>query len=141
MLISPGEELLPSFNTFLIVSTCLLYLVAAGLFSRGVWYLQAQAWNKEVGADADEVGSGPGSYDITKSVWHVNVRHLSPSPPSLQFPLVTVLTSHSSATQSSTEAAAGESSTLSSAGKTPPPTAPSSPTTCTGSLSSWASWL
>ncbi|KAG0650478.1 High affinity iron permease ftrA [Hyphodiscus hymeniophilus] len=57
---------------FLIISTCLLYLVAAGLFSRGVWFLQAQAWNKEVGSDADEVGSGPGSYDITKSVWHIN---------------------------------------------------------------------
>jgi high-affinity iron transporter len=26
-----------------------------------------------VGSDAAEVGSGPGSYDITKSVWHVNV--------------------------------------------------------------------
>jgi high-affinity iron transporter len=61
---------------FLIISTCLLYLVAAGLFSRGVWYLQAQAWNKVVGSDADEVGSGPGSYDISNSVWHVNVGSL-----------------------------------------------------------------
>jgi high-affinity iron transporter len=72
---------------FLIISTCLLYLVAAGLFSRGVWYIQAQAWNKEVGSDADEVGSGPGSYDITKSVWHVNVRHPSSLPLSLPPPL------------------------------------------------------
>jgi high-affinity iron transporter len=63
---------------FLIISTCLLYLVAAGLFSRGVWYLQAQAWNKIVGGDADETGSGPGSYDISNSVWHVNVSPLSP---------------------------------------------------------------
>lgn len=29
-------------------------------------------WNKLVGGDAAEVGSGPGSYDIRKSVWHVN---------------------------------------------------------------------
>jgi len=57
---------------FLVISTCLLYLVAAGLFSRGVWYLQAQHWNVLVGSDADEVGSGPGSYDISESVWHVN---------------------------------------------------------------------
>jgi high-affinity iron transporter len=57
---------------FLIVSTCFLYLVAAGLFSRGVWYLEANAWNKATGGDADENGSGPGSYDIRRSVWHVN---------------------------------------------------------------------
>jgi high-affinity iron transporter len=57
---------------FLIVSTCFLYLVAAGLFSRGVWYLEANAWNKATGGDADENGSGPGSYDIRQSVWHVN---------------------------------------------------------------------
>lgn len=57
---------------FLIVSTCLLYLVAAGLFSRAVWYFQAQNWNNAVGGDAAEVGAGPGSYDIGQSVWHVN---------------------------------------------------------------------
>lgn len=39
---------------FLIASTCLLYLVAAGLFSRGVWYLEAQKWNNIVGGDAAE---------------------------------------------------------------------------------------
>jgi len=59
-------------QAFLVISTCLLYLVAAGLFSRGVWYLQAQSWNNLLGSDADETGAGPGSYDITKSVWHVN---------------------------------------------------------------------
>ncbi len=58
---------------FLVVSTCLLYLVGAGLFSRAVWYLEAQQWNNVVGGDAAELGSGPGSYDIDKSVWHVNV--------------------------------------------------------------------
>jgi hypothetical protein len=30
-------------------------------------------WNNAVGSDAAELGNGPGSYDITKSVWHVNV--------------------------------------------------------------------
>ncbi len=58
---------------FLVISTCLLYLVAAGLFTRSVWYFEQQQWNLIVGSDATELGDGPGSYDIDKSVWHVNV--------------------------------------------------------------------
>lgn len=54
------------------VSTCFLYLVAAGLFSKAVWYLEQQKWNEAVGGDAAETGAGAGSYDIDKSVWHVN---------------------------------------------------------------------
>ncbi|PYH88051.1 iron permease FTR1 [Aspergillus ellipticus CBS 707.79] len=61
-----------SMQIFLIISTCFLYLVAAGLFSRGVWYFENNAWNNIIGGDASETGSGPGSYDIRKSVWHVN---------------------------------------------------------------------
>lgn len=61
---------------FLVVSSCLLYLVAAGLFSRGVWFFESQEWNNAVGGDAAETGSGPGSYDIDRSVWHVNVSNL-----------------------------------------------------------------
>lgn len=57
---------------FLIVSTCLLYLVAAGLFSKAIWFFEAQQWNNAIGGDAAETGSGPGSYDIDRSVWHVN---------------------------------------------------------------------
>ncbi|KAI1438964.1 iron permease FTR1/Fip1/EfeU [Xylaria sp. CBS 124048] len=59
-------------QVFLVISTCLLYLVGAGLFSRAVWSFESQQWNKVVGSDAAELGSGPGSYDIDKSVWHVN---------------------------------------------------------------------
>ncbi|KAK0389313.1 hypothetical protein NLU13_2888 [Sarocladium strictum] len=59
-------------QVFLVVSTCFLYIVAAGLFSRGVWYIQQQQWNKIVGGDSAELGMGPGSYDIDQSVWHVN---------------------------------------------------------------------
>jgi high-affinity iron transporter len=59
---------------FLVVSTCLLYLVAAGLFSRAVWAFEAQRWSTAIGGDASELGDGPGSYDIDNSVWHVNVR-------------------------------------------------------------------
>lgn len=58
---------------FLVVSTCLLYLVAAGLFSRAVWSFEQQTWHDLVGADVAEVGNGPGSYDIDNSVWHINV--------------------------------------------------------------------
>jgi len=42
------------------------------LFSKAVWSFEMNAWNKIVGGDAAEVGSGPGSYDIRQSVWHVN---------------------------------------------------------------------
>ncbi|KAI5468122.1 iron transporter [Mariannaea sp. PMI_226] len=59
-------------QVFLVASTCLLYLVAAGLFSRGVWLIEQQQWNKVVGGDAAELGDGPGSYDIDRSMWHVN---------------------------------------------------------------------
>ncbi|KAJ5312856.1 hypothetical protein N7508_003686 [Penicillium antarcticum] len=61
-----------SMQIFLIISTCFLYLVAGGLFSRGVWYFQNNTWNKIIGGDASETGSGAGSYDIRQSVWHVN---------------------------------------------------------------------
>ena len=57
---------------FLIASTCFLYLVAAGLFSRSMWYFQQKTWSKLTGGDAAESRSGPGSYDIRQSVWHVN---------------------------------------------------------------------
>jgi len=57
---------------FLIASTCFLYLVAAGLFSKSIWDFEAHMWNKATGGDASENGSGPGSYDIRQSVWHVN---------------------------------------------------------------------
>lgn len=62
-----------SVQKFLIVSTCFLYLVAAGLFSKGVWNFELQRFIDQCdGFDVSETGHGPGSYDITKSVWHVN---------------------------------------------------------------------
>lgn len=60
-------------QTFLVFSTCFLYLIAAGLFSRAFWCFETQQWNKVIGGDAAELGDGPGSYDIDRSVWHVNV--------------------------------------------------------------------
>lgn len=62
-----------SLKICLVVATCFLYLISAGLFSKGVWQLELQTYiNKCDGQDMSEVGSGPGSYDISKSVWHVN---------------------------------------------------------------------
>lgn len=34
-----------------------------------------------IGGDAAETGAGPGSYDIRKSVWHVNVSFHHFKPP------------------------------------------------------------
>ncbi|ODV77651.1 plasma membrane iron permease [Suhomyces tanzawaensis NRRL Y-17324] len=61
-----------SLQIFLIISTCILYLISAGLFSRGIWYFEMHVYNNQTGGDAAENGSGPGTYDISKSVWHVN---------------------------------------------------------------------
>ncbi|KAF1996347.1 plasma membrane iron permease-like protein [Amniculicola lignicola CBS 123094] len=58
---------------FLIASTCFLYLIAAGLLSKGVRNLELDAWVKIAGEGAVEAGSGPGSYDIRKTVWHVTI--------------------------------------------------------------------
>jgi high-affinity iron transporter len=66
-----------SLQIFLVVSTCFLYLVAAGLFSKGVWNLEQDAWVRLAGEGAAEAGAGPGSYDIRTSVWHVNVSLLA----------------------------------------------------------------
>ncbi|CAK7916764.1 iron transporter Fth1p [[Candida] anglica] len=62
-----------SLQYFLIFSTCFLYMVSAGLMSRGVWFLELESYVRKCGGlDVSETGSGPGSYDISKSVWHVN---------------------------------------------------------------------
>ncbi|KAH8690704.1 high-affinity iron transporter [Talaromyces proteolyticus] len=61
-----------SIQLFLIASTCVLYLIAAGMFSKSVWKLQFHTFQTKVGSDVAEAGSGPGSYNIFNSVWHVN---------------------------------------------------------------------
>ncbi|SCW00010.1 LAFE_0B07470g1_1 [Lachancea fermentati] len=61
-----------SLQIFLVVSTCILYLIAAGLFSRGAWYFENYRFNKATGGDASESGDGNGSYNIKKAVYHVN---------------------------------------------------------------------
>lgn len=61
-----------SIQIFLIASTCFLYLISAGLFSRAIWYFQMYKFAQQTGGDVAESGSGPGSYNIKQSVWHVN---------------------------------------------------------------------
>lgn len=61
-----------SLQVFLCVSTAILYLIAAGLFSRGVWDFEQNLYSRQTGGDAAENGSGPGTYNIHKTVWHVN---------------------------------------------------------------------
>lgn len=61
-----------SMKYFMVGATCFLYLVASGLFSRGVWFIDLQRFVSRVGQDVSESGSGPGSYNINWSVWHVN---------------------------------------------------------------------
>ncbi|KIW14005.1 hypothetical protein PV08_06786 [Exophiala spinifera] len=57
---------------FLIASTCVLYLIAAGMFSKSIWSLQFYKFAQQVGGDVAESGNGPGSYNIKQTVWHVN---------------------------------------------------------------------
>lgn len=61
-----------SIQIFLIFSTCFLYLIAAGMFSKAVWSLQFRDFANAVGGDVAEAGDGPGSYNIDQTVWHVN---------------------------------------------------------------------
>lgn len=61
-----------SLQVFLIISTCILYLISAGLFSRGAWYFENYIFNKKTGGDASESGDGNGSYNLKKAVYHIN---------------------------------------------------------------------
>ncbi|KAF2015124.1 plasma membrane iron permease [Aaosphaeria arxii CBS 175.79] len=61
-----------SIQIFLIASTCVLYLISAGMFSKSVWSLEMYRFSKKTGGDVAESGTGPGSYDISSTVWHIN---------------------------------------------------------------------
>ena len=62
-----------SLQIFLVISTCILYLISAGLFSRAAWFFENYRYNKKTGGDASENGSGPGSYNVAAHVvYHIN---------------------------------------------------------------------
>ncbi|KAG2182526.1 hypothetical protein INT43_007457 [Umbelopsis isabellina] len=57
---------------FFVVSTCILYLVSAGLLSKAVGYFEQNAWNKVIGGESAEEAGAVIGYKITTSVWHVS---------------------------------------------------------------------
>ncbi|POR39498.1 Plasma membrane iron permease [Tolypocladium paradoxum] len=57
---------------FLIASTSVLYLIAAGMFPKPIWSLQYHTFAAKVASDVAEAGDGPGSCNIKQTVWHVN---------------------------------------------------------------------
>ncbi|CAO1632862.1 unnamed protein product [Sympodiomycopsis kandeliae] len=57
---------------FLLFSTCILLLIAAGMASRSVYYLEFYQYVKKVGDAAAESGSGPGSYNALNYIWHID---------------------------------------------------------------------
>jgi len=70
--------------------TSFLLLIGAGLFSKGVWDLQTNAFNRlsvlsslssplhtnnthRLGADVDDaIGDGPGTFRVSTNVWHLD---------------------------------------------------------------------
>ncbi|KAL2443878.1 High affinity iron permease ftrA [Exophiala dermatitidis] len=70
LLFRGGNQL--SIKIFLIIATAILYLMAAGMFSKAIWSLQYNTFADKVGGDVAEAGNGIGSYDPTQTVWHVN---------------------------------------------------------------------
>ncbi|KAF8588812.1 Ftr1 protein [Ramaria rubella] len=62
-----------SLSIFLIVMTNLLLLIGSGLFSKAIGFFQTHAFNVLLGADVDDSGGdGPGSYEVTGNVWHLD---------------------------------------------------------------------
>ncbi|EIW73487.1 hypothetical protein TREMEDRAFT_42374 [Tremella mesenterica DSM 1558] len=56
---------------FLIGSTTFIFLIGAGLASKGVGYFQYYVFAKGVGGDVAETGDGPGSFQVKGNVWHL----------------------------------------------------------------------
>lgn len=63
---------------FLVISTCFLFLIGAGLMSKAVWFLQYYRFAKRVGGDVAETGNGPGSYQVAGNVWHLTYGNPEP---------------------------------------------------------------
>jgi len=58
-------------HVFLVLSTAVLLLIGAGLFSSACGYFQLYVFNHGVGSDVSETGDGPGSFDVRGNVWHL----------------------------------------------------------------------
>ncbi|KAJ1727133.1 high-affinity iron permease, partial [Coemansia biformis] len=60
-----------NFHWFFVVMTCILYLIAAGLFSRAVWFFETNAFAKYAGGDPDKTGV----IDVRVNVWALEYGH------------------------------------------------------------------
>ncbi|KAK4685498.1 high-affinity iron transporter, partial [Tremellales sp. Uapishka_1] len=56
---------------FLVGSTSILFLIGAGLMSKGVGFFQYYVFSQGVGGDVAETGDGPGSFMVKGNVWHL----------------------------------------------------------------------
>ncbi|RUS21839.1 iron permease FTR1/Fip1/EfeU [Endogone sp. FLAS-F59071] len=57
---------------FFVASTCLLLLIAAGLFAKAIWCFEQHAWGQVLGGgDPDGITSAI-SYNVRTAVWHVS---------------------------------------------------------------------
>lgn len=65
-----GNQL--TIKIFLIIATAILYLLAAGMFSKAVWSLQYHKFASKVGSDMADAGNSIGSYDVRETVWHMD---------------------------------------------------------------------
>ncbi|KIS01625.1 high-affinity iron transporter [Cryptococcus deuterogattii 2001/935-1] len=63
---------------FLIVSTCFLFLIGSGLFSKGVYDFEYYRFSSAVGGDVAESGNGPGSFQVAGNVWHLEYGNPEP---------------------------------------------------------------
>lgn len=63
---------------FLVISTCLLFLIGAGLFSKGIGFFQYYNFASGVGGDVAETGDGTGSYHVAGNVWHLTYGNPEP---------------------------------------------------------------
>ncbi|KAI8881106.1 iron permease FTR1 [Backusella circina FSU 941] len=57
---------------FFIVSTIILYLMAAGLMAKSVGYFEQNAWNNVIGGESAEESGDVIGYKVTTAVWHVS---------------------------------------------------------------------
>jgi high-affinity iron transporter len=55
---------------FLVSSTCLLFLIGAGLASKAVGFFEYYSFSRAVGGDVAETGDGPGSFKVDGNMWH-----------------------------------------------------------------------
>ncbi|KAI9491561.1 iron permease FTR1/Fip1/EfeU [Zychaea mexicana] len=57
---------------FFVISTIILYLVAAGLMSRAIGFIEQYEWNKVIGGESAEEGGDVIPYKVSTAIWHVS---------------------------------------------------------------------